>query len=286
MAQGPETLPQLTFLLIHHRMRQHLETCLQSIHEHTPASVRVATVVAHLKSPEDDGHWIRDRYPWVKLVFTERFGIAHMRNAALNAVEPESHVFVLDADARIRAGAIECAVQFIDDHPAAAATGPRTIRPTGELERNAKRFYTWVTVAVRRSPLNHLWPKNPWTRRHLMMDQDWDRPFECDWVAGAGMILLAEAVKALGGFEEAFTFGFEDVDWCYRAREAGWQVWYCPQAMIEHNVQRKSARGINRMTIEHLRSLWLFYRKHHGLNLKRADSKASGSSDSSYTTGQ
>jgi len=255
----------LSILLIHHRMQDHLRACLESI-----AACRLErcrTIVAHLATPEDSGQWIVEAFPWVRLVKCDRFGIAWMRNRALEAAGDKGDVLVLDVDARLRPGAVEALAAFLAEHPRCAAVGPRTLHPDGSLERNAKRFYTWATVLVRRSPLNRLWPNNFWTRRHLMQDRDWGKAFACDWIAGAGMLLRAEAVRQIGGFDERFRFGFEDVDWCFRARMMGWEVWYCPEAVIEHHVQRKSARGLNPFTIEHLKSLWRFWRKHGRLNL-------------------
>lgn len=257
---------KLTIILIHHQMQIHLRQCLNSIEMHALAD-GVETVVTHLRTATDDGGWIRAEFPWVRVVYSDCFGIASMRNIALRAADKDSHAFVLDADARVQSGTVRRLLEFLRANPRAAAVGPRTIRPDGTLERNAKRFYTPLTVVVRRSPLNHMYPQNRWTRNHLMMDKDWSIPFECDWIAGAGMFLRAEALNELGGFDERFTFGFEDVDWCFRARKAGWAVWYCPDATIEHHVQRRSASGLNRMTIEHLKSLGRFWTKHGRLNL-------------------
>ncbi len=260
-----EAPPTIAVILIHHRMQDHLRQCIFSIRQNSAAN-QICVIIAHLKTPEDDGAWIQQEFPEVKLVFVESFGIALMRNRALREARTP-YVFILDADARLQAGALEGLLAFMKDHPKAAAAGPRTLRPDGTQEANGKRFYTWLTIAVRRSPLDRRWPNNYWTRRHLMQDRDWTQPFECDWIAGAGMFLRREALEQVGLFDERFVFGFEDVDWCFRAKEKNWQVWFTPSASIVHYIQRRSAKGFNRATIEHLRSLWRFWRKHHRLSL-------------------
>ncbi len=249
-------------------MAEHLRGCLRSI-ERQKTPWPLATVVVHLRTEEDPGEWIGQEFPWVRMEWASRFGISHMRNIGLRAVDDAPHAMTLDADARLGAGALEALVRFAEETPRAAMVAPRTLRPDGSLEYNAKRFYDWTTVAVRRSPLRKLWPGNPWSRWHLMLDQDHSRPFDCDWAAGACMLLAAAARREIGEFDERFTFGFEDVDWCYRAIQAGWRVCYCPAASIEHHVQRLSAGGFNAMTREHLKSLWRFWRKHGRLNIKK-----------------
>ncbi len=247
-------------------MEDHLRRCLRSIREQkTPWEV--STIVVHLRTHEDGGDWIAEEFPWVQLEFADIFGIAHMRNIGLQSARDAEHVLIFDADARLRPGALETLVEFADNEMKVGAAGPRTVRSDGTLERNAKRFYTWLTVAARRSPLERFWPGNPWRRRHLMLDRNWDEPFDCDWIAGAAMLLKGMALEEVGFFDERFVFGFEDVDWCFRAKSAGWKVRYCPAAEIEHCVQRRSARGFSAMTVEHLKSLWRFWRKHKRLSL-------------------
>ncbi|MCX7017372.1 MAG: glycosyltransferase, partial [Candidatus Sumerlaeota bacterium] len=227
----------------------------------------VLTVVVHFRTPDDPGEWIAREFPWARMAWTDRFGIAHMRNAGLAAAAEARHKLILDIDAELRPGALEALVEFLESDARIAVAGSRTLRPDGSMEWNAKRFYDWMTIAVRRSPLQRLWPGNPWTRRHLMLDVDHSRPFECDWVAGACMLLRGEAVAEVGSFDERYRFGFEDVDWCLRAKKLGWKVCYCPRAEIVHHVQRRSARDLNALTIEHLKSLWRFWRKHGRLGL-------------------
>lgn len=257
--------PRLGVVLIHHRMANHLRGCLEALKADQTPWPMVATV-AHVRTAEDSGEWIANEFPWVRLVMAERFGIAHLRNLGLKAVDDARHALILDVDARVRPGALEALVDFAEATPKAAVTGPRTLRPGGTLEFNAKRFYDWPTLVARRSPLGRLWPRNPWSARHLMLDQDHSQSFPCDWVAGAGMLLRGEALAEVGLFDEAFTFGFEDVDWCFRAKLAGWEIHYCPTATIVHHVQRRSARGPNRLMLEHFKSLWRFWRKHGRLN--------------------
>jgi hypothetical protein len=253
--------PHLGIVLIHHRMADHLRRCLGSIRTQNPPWP-MATVVAHYRTEADPGDWIAREFPWARLVWAERFGISHMRNLGLEGVADARHKLILDVDAELQPGALEELARFLEAEPQAGAVGPRTVRPDGSLEHNAKRFYDWTTLSVRRSPLNWLWPRNPWNRRHLMMEIDHSRPFACDWVAGACMLLRGEALQQVGPFDERYTFGFEDVDWCLRARQAGWQVYYCPSATVVHHVQRRSASGLNTLTLEHLKSLWRFCRKH------------------------
>jgi GT2 family glycosyltransferase len=53
------------------------------------------------------------------------------------------------------------------------------------------------------------------------------------------------AVEAVGAFDEGYFMYVEEVDWCYRLKRAGWQVWHCPDALAVHHGGRSTvqARG-------------------------------------------
>src|SRR5262249_13037145 len=53
-------------------------------------------------------------------------------------------------------------------------------------------------------------------------------------IAGCAMWLRAEALAAIGLLDEDFFAYHEEVDWCARARSAGWRVVYCPSAVVVH----------------------------------------------------
>ena len=55
----------------------------------------------------------------------------------------------------------------------------------------------------------------------------------------------------------------EDVDWCLRAREAGWGIWYVPEATIVHRIGRSSDQRPTAMVVEFHRSMARFYREHY-----------------------
>ncbi len=53
-------------------------------------------------------------------------------------------------------------------------------------------------------------------------------------VSGAMLCISKEAFKAVGGFDERYVWGTEDIDLCLKVRAAGWRVVYCPEAVAVH----------------------------------------------------
>ncbi|MBY0231357.1 MAG: glycosyltransferase family 2 protein [Gemmataceae bacterium] len=60
-------------------------------------------------------------------------------------------------------------------------------------------------------------------------------PREVDWVTGCCMLVRRRCWEELGGLDPAFFLYYEDVDFCRRARGAGWSVWFDPSATVMHH---------------------------------------------------
>jgi GT2 family glycosyltransferase len=83
-----------------------------------------------------------------------------------------------------------------------------------------------------------------------------------DFVYGCAMLVRADVFRKLGGFDERFFLYYEDIDFCLRARDAGWEVRMAPDAHALHEGS-KSTRGEPRMKVyHHARSRMLFFRQH------------------------
>ncbi len=57
---------------------------------------------------------------------------------------------------------------------------------------------------------------------------------EMDMVTGACMLVRSNLFNDLGGFDEMFLNGMEDVDFCLRVRDKGFKVLYCPRSVLDH----------------------------------------------------
>lgn len=256
------TRTDLTIVYINRGMGHLLLRSLKSLESAQPA-LTMQIIVVHV--PGADPPSLRDEamaiVPSIEWIEHPRFGIALLRNLGI-ARATGRYVMMLDADTIVPKGSFERIIEFMDSHPKLAGCGPHTELPNGSVEYSVRRFYTAWTVPVRRSALSRYWPQNPVLRYHLMLDCNHARPLDIDWMAGACYVMRQEAIRHIGDFDESFFFGFEDVDWCYRAKLAGWHIGFVPDATIIHDVQRSSARSWNRMAFEHLRSGLLFWDKH------------------------
>lgn len=90
-----------------------------------------------------------------------------------------------------------------------------------------------------------------------------------NWVLGACIVVRDETLAEVGLLDEAMSplGNTEDTDWCVRAWKAGWEVAFCPEAVITHLSSRSfrpSATGPDKVRVELWRTRVAYFRKHHG----------------------
>jgi GT2 family glycosyltransferase len=116
---------------------------------------------------------------------------------------------------------------------------------------------------VRRTPLRYVARPFERQRRHYLLDEQPTEPVQADWMLGAFLLLRREMLVELGGFDEGFRLYGEDIELCYRAAKAGWERWYVPAAVVEHEHQAVTDRKLlTRRTLWHWRGILRFVRKH------------------------
>ncbi|HEY6962602.1 MAG TPA: glycosyltransferase family 2 protein [Gaiellaceae bacterium] len=169
----------------------------------------------------------------------------------------------VNPDAIPRPGAIAELQRFMEERPRAAIAGPAMVYPDGTLQPSRRRFPTVAGTLVRRTPLRLAFDPYKLQRRHYHLDERPTEPVEADWMLGGFLMLRRAALDELDGFDEGFFLYGEDIDLCYRARRAGWSVWYVPGAVVEHEHQAVTDhRLLTRRTLWHWRGIARFVRKH------------------------
>jgi len=258
---GPPTRTRLAILIVSYNTRQLLRRCLQSL-QAFPPSCPFEVLVLDNASRDGSMSMLQQEFPWVR-VHANRHNLGYSAgvNQGLEGTGSD-YVLVLNPDIVVRAGAIDCLLEFMDAHPEAGVCGAKLVNTDGTLQHSCRTFYTPRTLLLRRTFLGRLFPNSGVLRAHLMLDYDHREPRVVDWVIGACMMVRRSAIDAVGGMDERFFLYFEDVDWCYRMSRQGWSVHYLPQAEMVHEHRRDSAKPrLSRSFWAHLGSLLRFYEK-------------------------
>jgi N-acetylglucosaminyl-diphospho-decaprenol L-rhamnosyltransferase len=164
------------------------------------------------------------------------------------------YVVVCNPDLEVEPGANKALTEVLDGDRTVALVAPRIETPDGRLYPSARTFPDMVDAAGH-AFLHFVWRDNPFSRRYKMLDWDHSTAGDVDWVAGTYFMARRTAWDAVGGFDEDFFMYLEDVDLCWRLRDAGWRTRYEPAARVVHAIGRSTDQTPYRMIAEHHRSL-------------------------------
>lgn len=170
------------------------------------------------------------------------------------------HVLVTQPDVELEVGSTKALVDVLETTPEVGLVAPRIDTPDGDLYPSVRTFPNLLD-AFGHAFLHFLWPANPFSRRYRMLDWDHRVAADADWVAGTHFLVRRSAWEQVGGFDEGFFMFLEDVDLCWRLREAGWRVRYEPASVVVHGISKSTDQTPYRMILAHHRSIYRYIDK-------------------------
>jgi GT2 family glycosyltransferase len=243
----------LSIIIVNWNTRDILLDCLESIAAHPPLRPYDIWVVDNASS---DGSVaaVRARYPHVQLIENAaNRGFAAANNQAIHACRGD-YLLLLNSDTIVCEGALERLALFLDAHPRAGIAGAYLLNADGTLQPSWAAFPSlWSELLGRNIRARAPYPT-----------VDGDEAYAVDWVGGAALLIRRTTVEQIGDLDEGYFMYSEETDWCFRARQAGWDVCYVPDAPIIHLGGQSSKKASIRMKAELYRSKLRFYAKHYG----------------------
>lgn len=181
---------------------------------------------------------------------------------ALQSDTPPDAVFLLNNDTIIGEGSITELVRFMDEHPDVGLCGSRLVWPDGQSQSAARRVLTVINELdsyARIGLLSRL--LKPWG---IVMGER-DQPHIAGWIPGAALLIRREVLEKVGLLDEGLYTYFDDVDYCLRAKRAGWPTWYVPQSRIVHLVGKTTGITSTDVRPKRRAAYWFLARRRYYL---------------------
>ncbi|WP_240769163.1 glycosyltransferase family 2 protein [Paracoccus liaowanqingii] len=160
-------------------------------------------------------------------------GFGAGNNAALRVPLPQAADFtlVVNSDAFLAADTIGAMRNYLQAHPRVGLLGCRVV---GEHQNHHTTHFRFPTAGSELEDSARTGPVTRLLRRHVVTLPMPNTAGPVDWVAGASLMIRAEVLAQIGGFDEAFFLYFEETDLCLRAAQAGWPTHYLPDVQVVH----------------------------------------------------
>ncbi len=212
---------------------------------------------------------LKKDYPDITLIENKNnVGFGRANNQALPLIKGR-YVLLLNTDAFIQTDTISKNISYMESNPKVGILGVKLLGRDGQLQPSCRYFPTpWVNF------LQNTGLKSFFKNSKMVDDMDWDHASirECDWVPGCYYLVRKTVIDEVGLFDPLYFLYCEEVDHCFAAKRAGWQVIYYPFTPVVHiggesaksegNLSSKG-RQIQGLQIE---SELLYFRKNLGVS--------------------
>ncbi len=244
----------ISIIIVNWNTRELLRNCLAAI-DKTVQGLTWEVIVVDNASQDGSVTMVRQEFPRVIILENQaNRGFAAANNQAL-AVMNGRYALLLNTDALLTDRAVDTLFSFMESHPEAAMACGQLLHADGRRQNSIAAFPDLLTLMTNLSLLEYLWPQRYPSKRYTFRS-----PVEIDSGIGACLIVRKTAIDAVGMLDERYFFFFEETDWAYRMRQAGWKIFHVPGAFIYH-LQGQSIGRDERSRIEFYRSRYQFFRK-------------------------
>jgi N-acetylglucosaminyl-diphospho-decaprenol L-rhamnosyltransferase len=253
----------LSTVIVSYRSGKPLIDCIASL-EMDAAGFDHEIVVVDNDPSDGTLERIAQRFPKVRgIANAENVGFSRAVNQGI-AATTGVYVMILNPDCFIERGSLAPLIGYLRAHPRTGVVGPRMIGRDGKLQYSARSFPDHLTFLFNRySLLTRLFPGNPYSRRYLLSDWDHASVRPVDWLSGACLMVRRAAIDEVGPMDEAYFMFNEDVDWCRRMKQAGWEVVYVPEAMVHHDIGASRRKVAPKVIVERHRGMIHYFHKYH-----------------------
>ncbi len=264
----------LSIIIVSWNVADLLAACLESIlagpvHVVGPGEESLATdrlsleIIVVESGSTDHSLEVLGRFPQVRVLpQAENIGFTRGNNIGLAATLGR-HLMLLNPDTAIIGDALNVLVDYLDSHPDVGIVGPHTLNSDGTTQSSRRRFPSYLVALFESTWMQSLAPRGL-LRRYTISDQPDDAILDVDWMQGSALMVRREVYQQIGPLDERYVMYFEEVDWCRRARDAGWLAVYVGSARIIHHGGKSTDQVVAWRHIYFQQSKVRYFRKHHG----------------------
>jgi GT2 family glycosyltransferase len=252
----------VSIVIVNWNSKDYLERCVKSVLAWT-TGIEYEIIVIDNASFDGGGEMLRACYPQVRFIQSEKnIGFARANNLAFGASSGRQILF-LNPDTELESPAVQTLSSSLESLREGGIVGAKLLNSDRSVQTSSIRaFPTILNQLFDSDALRNAFPRaGMWGTDALF--REGDAPVEVDAVSGACLMIKRPVFEAVGTFSDEYFMYSEDIDLCFKVRQAGWKTYYVPTAvMIHHGGRSSSQHSVSIFSsVMLLESRWRFFRK-------------------------
>jgi GT2 family glycosyltransferase len=228
-----EPLLDLTIIIANYNTRELLQSCIESVYEHTQG-VTFEVICVDDNSPDASADMVAALFPQVILFRNnQRLLYARNHNIGMRASRAR-YACHLDSDTLLTGNAFAAMVQFMNEHPGVAACGPKLLNADGSVQHCIRGFTGAGTFVLQALNWHRLFPASRIMNRYYHTDFDYTRAQQVQSIGTSAYIVRRSTWEQVGMFDERFGQFMVDLAYNFTLNKRGYRVYYTPCAEVIH----------------------------------------------------
>jgi GT2 family glycosyltransferase len=238
---------------------------IQALHSINRALKDIAHEIIVVDNASVDGsvQAIEKMFPEI-VVFANKknIGFSAANNIALHRAKGK-YIVLINPDTIVQEDTFGKLINFMEKTPKAGAVTCKILNPDGSFSIDSRHSIpTPMTAFWKLLGLNRLFPKSKIFGRYNLTFLDPEKSYCVDAISGSFMFIRRKTFEQVGYLDENFFMYCEDVDYCHRIAQSGWEIHYYPETSIVHYKGESTKKNNLDYIIAFNKSLYIFYKKY------------------------
>jgi GT2 family glycosyltransferase len=253
----------ISIVIVNYNVKDYLYQCLLSIRK-ASENLKIQTIVVDNNSTDNSVESLEPLFEEVKFIsLSENLGFSKANNVGFKESKGK-YILILNPDTLLQDDTLQTMKIYMDENPDIGISGCKVLNADGSFQLACRRGFPtpWASF-TKLFGLQTLFPKSKLFARYNQTFRDIDETYDIDALIGAFMFAKAETIEKLNGFDETFFMYGEDLDLCFRAKEAGFRISYYHKTSIIH-FKGESTKRSSINEIKHFyNAMEIFAKKHY-----------------------
>jgi len=252
----------VSVIIVNWNTAQLLKDCLESLYCQTQMA-DFEVIVVDNASDDDSVKIVKELFPQTIVIENKNnMGYAAANNIGISKARGR-YALILNSDTIFIDDSISKVYSYADNHKDAAIISCKMLNKDMTLQSNTYLFPSLLNLFLAATYLYKLFPKSRFFARERMGWWDWNDTMEVDVIVGCFMLVRMEAIREVGVMDDDYFMYYEETDWCYRFKKAGWKNLYAPVSEVIHLGGESTKKLRDKMLLQYNSSMLLYFKKHH-----------------------
>jgi GT2 family glycosyltransferase len=259
----------VSVIILNFNTRDLTRICIERLMQSQLGAYSMEIILCDNASSDGTVELIKEKFPDVVVIQNgKNAGFAAGNNPGIKCAKGR-YVLLLNSDTEVSRDSVKEMITFMDSHIKAGASTCKLVLPNGRMDPACHRgFPTPWAACTYLVKLEKLFPKSKLFGEYHQGYKGFSTTHEVDSISGAFFMVRKVVIESVGLLDEDYFMYAEDIDWAYRIKKAGWEIWFNPNVTVLHKKKqsgRAHSEKARRVTTEiyfHTYN-WLFYKKHY-----------------------